>query len=250
MVAPASICGAAPTPCICCAAAEDDAMSAIGFPATRWSLIARLPEQPESAAPLLGPYADATGAYLTRKLAGERGERIDDIVQEVLLELLARPGLLARAQPGSGSRFRHYLMTLAWNAARNAQRRARRDDVPAEDTSRLSAPAPEQQQDMDRAWALALLREALDHLERRCAAGLLDPLARTLLLGHVVDGRSLRNLADEHQLSLATASRRLADARRQLHDGLAEQLRLAGELGPDEDPAAVCATLLAALRAP
>src|ERR1043165_2198938 len=96
------------------------------FPATRWSLIARLPDQPQQAAALVGLYADAVGEYLRRRLIGERRERVDDVIQDVLLDLMRKPELLARAAPGSGSRFRYYLMNLAWLAALNALRHERR----------------------------------------------------------------------------------------------------------------------------
>ncbi|MEK7414452.1 MAG: hypothetical protein AAB263_14150, partial [Planctomycetota bacterium] len=61
---------------------------------------------------------------------------------------------------------------------------------------------------------------------------------------HLVHGKNLRDIVKETGLSLATCSRRLARARTLLQQAIAERLRLAGELGADEDPARACAVLL------
>jgi RNA polymerase sigma factor (sigma-70 family) len=229
------------------------------FPATRWSLIARLSDQPQQVAVLVGLYADAIAAYLAGKLAGERPERIDDTIQEVLLDLLGKPAVLARAQPGSGSRFRYYLMNLAWCSARNALRHARRRDHASldadaedEDQGRIGQlagdlPAPDQQRAMDRAWAVSVLQQAMEELRRRAGDGSLEPEALAVLQANLVEGRGLRAVAAAMGISAATCSRRLAKARTLLQQAIAERLRLAGELGADEDPAQACALLLQAL---
>ena len=229
-------------------------MTAIDFPATRWSLIARLPGQPQEAAAVLGLYADAIGAYVTHKLAGEQRDRVADIVQEVLLDLLAKPDLLAQARPGSGSRFRYYLMNLAWLAARNHLRHARRrDHVSLEGTDAAAAEAdphaPDQHAAMDRAWALSVVQQSLDQLRRWSTDGTLEPEAFAVLSAQVIDGRDLRSISAELGLSLATCSRRLARARMLLQQTITERLRLAGELMEGDDPVAACALLLEALAA-
>lgn len=96
------------------------------FPNTRWSLIATLPGQPQQVGTLIAIYADAIGAYLHTRLVGEHAERVDDIVQEVLVDLLGKPEILAKAQPGQGNKFSYYLMNLAWLGALNALRHHRR----------------------------------------------------------------------------------------------------------------------------
>ncbi len=226
------------------------------FPATRWSLIARLPGQPQQISVLIGLYADAIGTYLARKLVGERQDRIEDVVQEVLLDLLGKSDILAKAQPGSGSRFRYYLMNLAWMSARNHLRHARRRDHASLDAvdpdsdqapiERLSgdAPAPDQQQAMDRAWAISVVQQALEELERWSRDGTLEPEAFAVLRANLIDGRNLREVSAALGLSLATASRRLAKARTYLQRAIAERLVLAGELRPTDDPTQACAVLL------
>ncbi|MBA3699222.1 MAG: sigma-70 family RNA polymerase sigma factor [Planctomycetes bacterium] len=227
----------------------------VDFPATRWSLIARLPDQPQQAAALVGLYADAVGEYLRRRLAGERRERVDDVIQDVLLDLMRKPELLSRAAPGSGSRFRYYLMNLAWLAALNAIRHERRrdhasidaageDDSPMVDRLASDVPAPDQRQAMDRAWALSVLQQALDDLQRWAGDGTLEPEAYAVLKANLIDGKTLRDVAKELGIPLTSCHRRLAKARMLLQQAIVERLRLAGELGAEEDPARAAQVLM------
>lgn len=228
----------------------------ITFPATRWSLIARLPEQPQQAAALIGLYTDAIGGYLALKLAAERAERLEDIVQDVLLDLLGKPEVLAKAQPGSGSRFRYYLMNLAWLSALNHLRHSRRRDHASIDATkdeedharieRMSSeiPAPDQQAAMDRAWAVSIVQQAMEELQRWSHDGTLDPQAYTILRANLVEGKGLREIGAELGISAATCSRRLAQARQMLQQTIVDRLRLAGELQSSDDPARACTVLL------
>ncbi len=220
------------------------------FPATRWSLIARLPDQPQAAATLLGLYVDAVGVYLTGRLRGEQVDRIDDVVQEVLVQLLERPQLLAQAQPGEGSRFRYYLMRVAWNSAQNILRHQRRRDhgplTAATESATDESPAATDA--MDRAWALSLVQQAMDEVHAAAQDGRVAPEAPGILAENLIEGRGLREIAAARKLSLATCSRRLAQARQCLQQALAERLRAAGEIGADEDAASAGERLLAALR--
>lgn len=228
----------------------------VEFPATRWSLIARLPDQPQQAAALIGLYADAVGEYLRRKLMGERSERVDDVIQDVLLDLMRKPELLGRAAPGSGSRFRYYLMNLAWLAALNALRHERRRDHASIDAAAegetpmidrvpgSGLPAPDQRAAMDRAWALSVLQQALDDLQRWAGDGTLEPEAYAVLKANLIDGKVLRDVAVELDIPLTSCHRRLAKARMLLQQAIVERLRLAGELGAEEDPARAAQVLM------
>ena len=217
------------------------------FPLTRWSLIARLPDQPQQIGTVVGLYADAIGAYLRQKLSSEHPDRLDDLIQEVLVDLLGKPEVLAAAQPGAGSRFRYYLMSLAWGSARNALRRARRGDhAPLNDLEDHLEAAAEQVA-MDRSWARSVLQQALDEVRRWSADGTLDPGSDVILKAHLIEGRGLREIGQDLSLSAATCSRRLARARQLLQSAITERLRLAGDLGPGDDPARACALLLDSL---
>ena len=231
----------------------------VDFPATRWSLIARLSDQPQQASTLVGLYVDAIGAYLHMRLIGERPEEIEDIIQDVLTDLLANPEALAKAKPGSGSRFRYYVMHLAWQAGLNALRYHRRrahgslDTAPnVENQGRIerlgeTAPAADHLVTMDRAWAISVVQQALDDVRRASASGRLDAEAFPVLHANLLDGLSLRDIAAKTGLSLATCSRRLAAGRQFLQAAMVERLQLAGEVGPHDDVAVAGERLLAAL---
>ncbi len=233
----------------------------IEFPATRWSLIARLPTQPQQVNVIIGLYADAISKYLHRRLASEHRERVEDVVQDVLLDLMRKPELLAKAQPGSGSRFRYYVMNLAWMSALNTLRSQRRRDRSSiegqandEGDGHLElvgeTPAPDQVRDMDRAWALSIVHQAVDELRRWSQSGVIEPEAFTILFASLVEGRPLREISAELKLALGTCHRRLARARTLLQEAIVQRLRLAGELGPEEDPTRACAVLLHLIEVP
>jgi RNA polymerase sigma factor (sigma-70 family) len=218
------------------------------FPDTRWSLIARLPGEPGQAMVLVELYAEAVASYLRTRLAGEaEPARIDDAVQEALVELLERPGLLARARPQPGGRFRWYLMTVAWHAAMNALRRERRATAHLL-PDHIDLPAPEQRVAMDRAWIQALVAAALAELRSRAADGQFDPEAVAVLEANLLRGEPLRAVAQARGLSLATCQRRLALGRTLLAAALSERLRLAGD--PDEADQLTAACLAGAEPAP
>jgi DNA-directed RNA polymerase specialized sigma24 family protein len=232
------------------------------FPATRWSLIARLPDQPQHVGVLLELYADTIGTYLAMKLRSERPERVQDVVQEVLLDLLGKPEVLSRAQPGEGSRFRYYLLNLAWRSALNAIRRERRRDVPSDGIASAAAddeslpvdhlashlPAPDQRVIMDRAWAIGVVQQALDEVQRWAHGPEGDRVGHELLHATLLQGRSLRDAAATAGIPLASASRRVIAFRARLQTAITERLRLAGELASTDDPTQACTVLLDALR--
>ena len=211
----------------------------ISFPTTRWSLLAHADG---GAVTVIELYADAVAAYLTHKLADRLPESDrDDVVQDVLIHLLQRSDLLVQAKPGEGSRFRHYLMTLAWNEARNAMRRRKPSSVPLSEDLPGVLPG-----EADRAWARSLLDQAWREVAAWCSDGTAPPETLALLRSVVGDGATLRDSATRLGMSLATASRRLALGRTLLQKSLADRLRAAGELGED-DPATALERLRGAL---
>ncbi len=236
------------------------------FPDTRWSLIGRLAEQPDQVAVVMELYADPVGRYLRHKLASEKGSaRLDDVVQEVLVYLLEHPDLLARAKPGEieagqASRFRYFIMTLAYNAARNALRRhthgremnaAMGEDgetTVAEALAISREPSSESVVAMDRAWAESVLAAAWRDLAAWAEDGTLEAEIPRIVKANLVDGRNLRDVCAELDMPLATCHRRLARGRTYLQKAIADRLRQAGEINLTEDGAAACEVLLGALR--
>jgi RNA polymerase sigma factor (sigma-70 family) len=214
------------------------------FPDTRWSLVRRLDAHAGTASVLLvDAYADATARYVRSRLRDVPAELLDDIIQDVLVHLLEHPDILARAQPGPGSRFRHYLMHVAWNEARNALRRRRRETGLAledEEASHEAAPAT----GMDRAWAASVLTQAWNELRARRDSGDIDAAVVAITEAHLIRGESLRSCVEQGMGSLATCSRRLAHGRMLVQQAIVERLRHAGELAEDEMPTQACERML------
>ncbi|MBA3847161.1 MAG: sigma-70 family RNA polymerase sigma factor [Planctomycetes bacterium] len=193
----------------------------IRFPDTRWSLIRRIGDRPEDAAIVVDLYCDGIVRYLHLRLGGQAGPAdIDDIAQEVLLHLLEHPQVLAEARPGAGSRFRYFLMTVAFNAARNEIRSRRRDaahaeplpDEAAHTVTAAESPEPEFIRVMDRAWAQSVLTSAWKDLRALAAEGGLEPEALAVLEDSLLRGQGLRAIAEARRLSLPTCQRRFARA--------------------------------------
>lgn len=219
------------------------------FPATRWSLIRSLEQEPARTGALLGLYAEAVARYLAIRLPHLRGRGLlEDVVQEVLTALLQRSDLLARARPEAGGRFRYLLMRLAVNAARNADRRLSTPREVAAEAVAAWADTGDVEPDagMDRAWAHSLIRTAWDELAAWVEAGTAPEPCLRVAREHLLDGRPLRAIAEAQGLSLATCHRRLAEARRLLRRSIIDHLAAAGELPADASPQAACDHILEA----
>lgn len=237
----------------------------MNFPDTRWSLIGRLADHPDQVGVVVELYTDAIGRYLRAKFVSESlGGRIDDVIQEVLIYLLEHPDLIARAAPGinrdgSASKFRYFLMTLAFNAARNAMRRHTRShemnaaigdegETLAEALAIAQSPTPDHIREMDRAWAESMLAAAWRDLAAWAKDGTLEPEIPRILEANLIEGRNLRDVCAEMDIPLATCHRRLARGRTYLQKAIADRLRQAGEITTEADPVHACDILLAVLR--
>ncbi|MFM2091700.1 MAG: Sigma-70 region 2 [Planctomycetota bacterium] len=214
------------------------------FPDTRWSLVASVGDGSTPAGRLVGLYADAVARYLRVRFPDQPGHAVDDAVQEVLVWLLEHPGILGRAEPGPGSRFRHWLMAVCQRAARNAFRRQDRGGPPID----ADAAAADQPVDagMDRAWAESVLQGAWRDLEGRIRAGHLDPEAMAAVEDHLVRGQTIRAIAAARGVGLGTAHRRVQAGLEALRACVRERLGAAGDAG---DPDAVFRILGEALGA-
>ncbi len=217
------------------------------FPATRWSLVGA----PDAHRALLALYAEPIARYLAGKLPdAARDRRLDDIVQDTLAWLAEHPEVLTRARPAEAgappSRFRWYLMTVAFNQARNALRRLRGEAVGMGEAGEPEAPGEAAAAAMDRAWAEAVIADAWRDLSGWAAQGACPPDLPELARQHLADGLGLRELAARSGLPLTTLHRRISQARTLLRRAIADRLRAAGECGDDE--LAACDALLALLR--
>jgi RNA polymerase sigma-70 factor (ECF subfamily) len=146
-----------------------------GFRTTRWSLIARLREDPGSSASsaleeLCEIYWPAVLAFLRRRLGDS--ERARDCTQGFFTDLLERDALL-QADPDRG-RFRSFLLKSLQNFLANEQRRERAlkrggglSPISLEspvDAVAMGADAKDPEQAFQRAWAVTVLEKALDEL--------------------------------------------------------------------------------------
>jgi DNA-directed RNA polymerase specialized sigma24 family protein len=204
------------------------------FPDTRWSLVASVGNGSLPAGRLVGLYADAVARYLRVRFPDQPGYAVDDAVQEVLVWLLEHPDVLARAAPGPGSRFRHWLMAVCQRAARNAFRRHVQGG-PAIDPE-IAAPEQPVDAGMDRAWAESVLQGAWRDLDGLVRSGVLDPQCLAAVEDHLVRGMTIRAIATARGLGLGTAHRRLQSGLAALRSGIQERLGAAGDAG---DPDAV-----------
>ena len=203
--------------------------SVIPFPPTRWSLIGRA-STGSGTAELLERYADCLTRYLHLRFPREDATDRDDVVQEVLVHLLERPELLAGASPREGGKFRYFLATVALNHARNAFRsrwRQRHREQPHDDrliaASEATASETADPHAVDQAWQAAVLASAWADLRGWASNGSIEAEIPALLTAHLVDGMPLRELAEAHQLSLATCQRRIAKGRTWLQKAITER---------------------------
>lgn len=146
-----------------------------GFATTQWSLIVQARGEGASGRDALNQlcrnYRDPVAAYIRH--SGANFGDIEDLVQAFFLHFLER-NLHARADPLRGG-FRPYLLTALRNFLRSeavsmaAAKRGRAQTLSGED--RLDSIATEDdgpERAFDRAWALAVLRRAMQGLQEEC----------------------------------------------------------------------------------
>ncbi len=106
-------------------------------------------------------YVPVVRAYLGARWRGTQlAQQVEDGVQEVFLDCFKEEGALRRVDPARP--FRAFLFGVVRNVAlRVEERQARRREQPAESGADFPAADPGLSEVFDRAWALALLEEAV-----------------------------------------------------------------------------------------
>lgn len=112
-------------------------------------------------------YLPVVRAYLAARWGARlSAEELDDAVQDVFVAFLSEDGVLGRLRLGREEAFRPLLYAVARNTAMRVEHaRVRKLDSPASETFHADAtPASEESLSrvFDRAWALAIMREAID----------------------------------------------------------------------------------------
>ena len=158
-----------------------------GFATTRWSLILLARNDGASGRGALDQlcrsYREPVAAYIRHR--GANFSEVEDLVQAFFLHFLERD-LHARADPLRGS-FRPFLLTALRNFLRSEAASAaatkRGSALMLSGEQRLESIASEDdgpERAFDRAWALAVLRRAMDALHEECGRAGKQTLFATL----------------------------------------------------------------------
>jgi len=174
---------------------------------------------------------------------------LEDAVQEVFVECFKEGGVLDRAGPQSLGSFRAFLLGVTRNVTLRFESRLSRDVVQAGgfDPDRVAADAERLSLAFDRAWAKALLKEAVARQAER--AGILgaEALKRVELLRlRFQGGMKLRDIAKEWKVEHPWLKRQNARALEEFEDALKEVIAYHHPNAPAEAEREM-ATILAAL---
>ncbi|MCU0725741.1 MAG: sigma-70 family RNA polymerase sigma factor [Planctomycetes bacterium] len=198
-------------------------------PATRWSLIrkvrsGRAPDREDFAR----IYEPVVRAFLgARWRASPLRQDIDDAVQEVFLACFREGGALARVEPDHPGGFRAYLHGVVRHVAQHMERsRRRRKDAPGPvDFEPEVHDAGEERLSrvFDRAWALSLLREAVERQWELAREKDDDAVRRVELLRlRFEEGLPIREIAKRWEVDAARLHQEYGRARREYREALAE----------------------------
>lgn len=143
-------------------------------------------------------------AYL-RRLVGDP-QAAEDVLHDVLVKAMAS----LRSQADPPRNLAAWLYRVAHNAAMD-HHRARRPDEPLDEELAGGLSAPEADQTLPAALLAECMRPLLSNLPETY---------RTVVHASELEGRSLRDIADAHGISLDAAKQRASRGRRQLRDEL------------------------------
>lgn len=162
---------------------------------------------------------------------------VEDAVQEVFVDCFREDGALGRVDPQHGGTFRSFLRGVTRLVARRFE--VARVDAPLHDAEGLHDRERELGQVMDRAWAQALLRAALElQLERAQQRDVRTVRRVEILRARVLEEHPVREIAAAMELPRELVHREYARARREFL--AAVKVTLGEHLGPsrtatDED---------------
>lgn len=219
---------------------------------TCWTLIrAAAAGQREAKESFAQRYLPAVRAYLEKRWRSTPlSTEIDDSVQEVFLDCFRQGGALERVDPGRSGGFRAFLYGITRNVALHAERRRareRRDDASFH-PERMAADEESLSRAFDRAWAQAVMREAVDlQVVRAHERGLAAVERVELLRLRFQEGLPIREIARRWGADPARLHHEYAQARREFAEALKEVVG-GHQSCPPERLEAECAALLELLR--
>ncbi len=222
--------------------------------ATRWSLILGAAEgRPLDRETFSIRYAPVIAAYLAARWRLPRHhEAVQDAAQDVMVECFKDGGALSRVDPGRNGGFRAYLFGIVRNVALMAERRlARRRDRPLGqdfDADQVAADDASLSRVFDRAFAVAVTRQARELMARRSTRSPAAALRFQALGLQFENGLPPREVAVAMQMPVERIYELLKEARREYRDAL---LEVVGLYHPDHTAAALeqaCRDLLQLLH--
>jgi DNA-directed RNA polymerase specialized sigma24 family protein len=188
--------------------------------ATCWTMIhAAADGDPAARDRFARVYLPVVTTYLVARWRGvPHAPDPDDAAQDLFVECFRPGGLLGKADADRPGGFRAFLLGAARNVARRHEDRRRSagrlpDDLPADDTGPAEA--------FDRAWARALLKEAVRVQEERAkeAGPVVDRRVQLLRL-RFGDGLPIRDIAKRWGEDPAGLHREYATAREEFRSAL------------------------------
>jgi RNA polymerase sigma factor (sigma-70 family) len=197
-------------------------------------------------------YGPVVRTYLaTRWRSSPCRQELDDAVQDVFVECFKEGGVLERAERCRGGSFRAFLFGVVRNVAlRHERARAgRRERAPVDDPLLKAVPAddPSLSRVFDRAWALALFREAGRLQEQQARRNGPEACRRVELLRlRFHEGLPIRAIARRWGADAATLHHEYARARQEFKTALLEIVAF-HHPGSPEEVERECANLLACL---
>lgn len=189
-------------------------------------------------------FVERYGSLIRRSLAARWQytaylPELDDAVQEVWVHCFRENGALSRAQPGRGANFRAFLLGVVRRVAqafetKKARQLARQnpgtfhpEQLVADETSMSKA--------FDRAWALTVIREALELYQARAADTGGDCLRRFELLRlRFHEGLPIRDIARQWDEEAKRIHWAYARARQEFKTALKEVLGLHLSCSPEQ----------------
>lgn len=171
-------------------------------------------------------YLPIVAQYLRKRWLGTPlADQVDDAVQEVFVDCLRANGALSRADRRRQRSFRAFMYGVTKNVARGVEARSARAraQVALEDLELADGRDGEVSEEFDRAWARAVLNEALRlQVENaRAASDATAALRRVELLRlRVYEGQPARTIAKLWNVDPAYLHRQYAQARNEFQHAL------------------------------
>ena len=182
---------------------------------------------------------------------GVYGWCVEDAVQDVFIECFRDGGALSRVDPERPGGFRAFFFGVIRNVALRFERKHARSLArkPSEEVefAELKASEKTASKVFERAWARAVMKEAVDKLNERAASAGEEALKRAALLRlRFQEGLPIREIAARWDLPAEQVHRQYARARKDFKSVLLEVVEFYNPGSNDLD--AECSELLGALR--